>query len=201
MWVNTFGQRRDHHIPPTTHIYRPPSPASIFYVLHALHFVAVFVDTFVLTEDTFLFNVRMLHTHTCSNIHALCFWYQHCDRSEKMNKIKNKIPKSVSSWSCNQEFYGGQLSVAHRSPLRPATKVARRTRNVKQPIGPPVVAKSSHTSPRSTRANPNHPEPKRKQNGSPPKREYHHRARSQFPKNRLTRKPIRFGDRPCPTNT
>ncbi|KPU80071.1 uncharacterized protein Dana_GF16693, isoform G [Drosophila ananassae] len=106
-----------------------------------------------------------------------------------------------TSWSCNQELHGGQLSVAHRSPLRPATKVARRTRNVKQPIGPPVVAKSSHTSPRSTRANPNHPEPKKNPNGSPPKREYHYQARSQFTKNRLTPKPIRFGDRPCPTNT
>ncbi|XP_043068363.1 heterogeneous nuclear ribonucleoprotein Q isoform X17 [Drosophila bipectinata] len=88
-----------------------------------------------------------------------------------------------TSWSCTQELHGGQVSVAHRPPLRPATAVARRPRNVKQPIGPPVVAKSSHTSQRSTRAI---PKSKRNPNGNPPNR-------SQVPKIG----PIRS----CPTNT
>ncbi|XP_017074611.1 heterogeneous nuclear ribonucleoprotein Q isoform X11 [Drosophila eugracilis] len=57
-----------------------------------------------------------------------------------------------TSWSCTQDIYGGQLSVAHRSPPRSATRVAHRPRSVKS-IGP-HIAKPSHTSPKGIPTNP-----------------------------------------------
>jgi len=76
-------------------------------------------------------------------------------------------PKSVSSWSCTQDIYGGQLSVAHRSSPGTATRVALRWRRVKS-IGP-HIAKPSHTSPRSIPTNPSRLGPIKKRNtsGSP----------------------------------
>ncbi|XP_070143564.1 heterogeneous nuclear ribonucleoprotein Q isoform X8 [Drosophila kikkawai] len=73
-----------------------------------------------------------------------------------------------TSWNCTQDFYGGQLSVARRSPPRTATRVAVRSRNVK----PTSLkkAKASHTSPRSIPANTSHRDPKKNKNlnGIPP---------------------------------
>ncbi|XP_052859160.1 uncharacterized protein LOC128266582 isoform X17 [Drosophila gunungcola] len=67
-----------------------------------------------------------------------------------------------TSWSCTQDIYGGQLSVAHRSPPQSAARVALRSKSVK-PISP-HVARPSHTSPRSIPTSPSRLGPKKKRN-------------------------------------